>query len=530
MVTVVTIAAELRLFRLGSVPPPLADEVLAATDIRSLLSTGRHFTGARPEILTWITPTLDGRLVVAHLVEPTVGALRVISALFGIGTVALVILLGRELRHPLAGLAAGAALAVMPWHIYVSRVFFPASQYLFFTALAGLLLLSALRKGSLALSVGAAAAAAASIYLYPVALLSTPVLLTAVLVVRRRELRSFGFLNCLVAAEIAVYMLLPYMFARLRSSGPLSSNVNTVISGKLLWNQGSSIPSMLGRFFENWVSYFDPRFLFLRGDPNLAQSTHQMGAVGWALGALACVGIVAGLIRRRPVDRLLLLWTVLFPIGDAITAVDARSNSVRGITGAMVWALWAGVGAVELAALARRREVVVATFTFLAVGVQVALFADYYFGAYGRDHASVFEVGYDGVYPALAAHALTDVAVTFHGGYQRAEVLEHLTGHRVDVVKSILSCFDLPYEGLDQLAPAAVLVVRDDRSYETDPVCSPGSVVDRDEARLRKLERAAGGRWRVQLVTEYPNDEDGRRTAVFAVLRGSPHRSASPGG
>ena len=507
-------------------PPPLADEVLAATDIRSLLLSGRHFTGVKPEILSWITPALDGRLLVAQLVEPTVGALRLVSALFGIGTVALVIVLGRELRRPLVGLAAAGALAVMPWHIYVSRVYFPASQCLFFTALAILLLFVALRRRSLALALGAAAAAAASIYLYPVALVSTPALLGAVLVARRRELRHFGFLNYLVVAEIGAFLMLPYVFARLRASGPLLSNVNAVISAKLLWHQDLSITTMIGRFLESWISYFDPRFLLLRGDPNVAQSTQQVGALGWAIGALACVGIVAGVARRRPVDRFLLAWTVLFPIGDAITAVDAHSNGVRGVTGAMVWALWAGAGAAELTALAGRRAVAVAACSVLAVGAQVAVFSDYYFGAYGREHASAFEVGFDRVYPALVANDLTDVAVTFHGGYQRADVLEQLSRHRIDVVGSVLACYDLPYESLDQLAPAAVIVVRDDPSYESDPACRRGSVVDRDNSLLRKLERDARGRWRVRLVAEYAHDEEGRRTAIFAISPGQRPRPA----
>lgn len=525
---ILTVAAALRLFRLGSVPPPLADEVLAATDIRSLLSVGRHFTGATPEILSWITPALDGRLLIAQLMDPTVGVLRAVSALFGIGTVALVMVLGREFRRPLVGLAAAAALAVMPWHIYASRVYFPASEYLFCTALACLLLLVALRKGSLALALGAGATAAISIYLYPVALFSTPALLAAVIFVRRQELRRFGFFSYLIASEVGLYLLLPYALTRLRASGEVATEVNAVISAKLLWHQGLSLTTVVSRFVGNWASYFDPRFLFVSGDPNVAHSTQRVGQVGWAIAALACVGIFVAVVRRRPLDRLLVLWTILFPIGSAITAVDARANAVRGIAGALVWALWAAVGAAELATLARRRAPVVVAAGVLAVGVQTVLFLPDYFGSYGRRNASVFEVGYREVYPVLEANSLTGAPVTFHGGFRRADVLEYLSGQRVDVATSVLSCNDLPYKSLDQLAPSAVIVVRDDRSYENDPACSPGSVVERDTARLRMLERASGGRRRVELLAEYAIDEDGRRAAVFVVLtRGAP---ATPAG
>ena len=526
---VVTVAAEIRLFRLGSVPPPLADEVFAAADIRSLLDTGRHYTGAAPGLLSWITPALDGRLLLAQVVEPTVGALRVVSALFGIGTVGLVMILGRELRRPLIGLAAAAVLAVMPWHIYLSRIAFPASEYLFFTLLAALLLLAALRKRSLALALGAGAAATASVYLYPVALFTTPALLAAVVVVRRSDARRFGFINYLIASEVGLYLLLPYALSRLRASGEVATEVNAVISAKLLWHQGLPFTSVVSRFVGNWASYFDPRFLFASGDPNVAHSTQRVGQVGWAIAALACVGIAAAVVRRRPLDRLLMLWTLFFPIGSALTAVDARGNAVRGVTGALVWALWAAVGGAELARLARSRVAVVTAAGVLAVGVQTLLFLPDYFGSYGRRNASVFEVGYRQVYPALAARSLTGAPLTFHGGYRRAEVLEQLSGQRVEVTTSVLSCHDLPYVSLDQLAPSAVIVVRDDRSYENDPACSRGSVVERDAARLRSLERASGGRRRVELLAEYMIDEDDRRAAVFAVLTTGPSPPA-PGG
>lgn len=531
-VIIITVAAEVRLFRLGSVPPPLADEVFAATDIRSLLETGRHFTGAAPGLLSWIVPALDGRLLLAQMVEPTVPSLRVVSALFGIGTVGLVMILGRELRRPLIGLVAAGFLAVMPWHIYLSRIAFPASEYLFFTLLAALLLLAALRKRSLAMALGAGAAAAASVYLYPVALFTTPALLAAVVVVRRSDARRFGFLNYLIASEVGLYLLLPYAFSRLRASDEVATEVNAVISAKLLWHQGLPFTSVVSRFVGNWSSYFDPRFLFSSGDPNVAHSTQRVGQVGWAIATFACVGIVAAVARRRPLDRLLALWTILFPIGSAMTAMDARGNAVRGVIGALVWALWAAVGAGELANLARRRMAVVVAAGVLAVGVQMLLFLPDYFGSYGRRNASVFEVGYHQVYPALAARSLTGVPVTFHGGYRRADVLEHLSRQRVRVTTSVPSCHDLPYTSLDQLPPSAVIVVRDDRSYENDPACRRGSVVARDATRLRSLERASGGRRRVELLTEYVIDEDDRRAAVFAVLTTSspPRPSATPGG
>lgn len=530
LVAILLVAALARLFRLASVPPPLADEVIAAVDTRALIQKGEHFTGTPVSLLGRLTPILDGRYIALWLGGPSVEALRVIAAAFGVGTVALTSPLAHELRMPKrVGLVAAASLAVMPWHVYFSRIFFPASEYLFMTVLAAVTLLAALRKRSLSLGICSACAAAVSIYLYPVAFVTTPVLLGAVVVSRWRDVRSFGFLKALIICEVGLYLLFPYVIAHAQTADPLVANINGVINSKLLWNQGYPGTKALYQFLGNWASYFSPKFLFFRGDPNVAQSTQRVGQVGWAVAALGCAGLVAGLIRRRPGDKLLLAWTVLFPLGDAITSVDAVGNGVRGITGSMVWALWAGVGLLVLTERRHYSRSLLGVGAAAALLVQTVTFARYYFGPYGKDYGYAFEVGFDDVYPILAQRGLTPVPLIFHGGYQRDVILEYFSNYQLKPRSAVLSCHDLPYTTLEDMEPPVILVTRDDPSVTGLAGCVPGRVVQRDTTKLKSLaEIDREALWRVELVADFAHDTHGHRTAIFYVSGTSPGATTDP--
>src|SRR5690349_9665947 len=164
------IAAVLRVATVDSVPLPLSDEVFASVDVHSLVSSGEHLDGTRAGPLAYIVATLDGRLAAYAIDHARLVDLRLVAAAFGIATVGLVILLGKQLGDPRLGLIAAAALAIMPWHIYFSRIFCPASEYVFLTLLAIVLELQALRGRSLISAFGSALAAVATLYLYPVSI------------------------------------------------------------------------------------------------------------------------------------------------------------------------------------------------------------------------------------------------------------------------------------------------------------------------------------------------------------------------
>jgi hypothetical protein len=430
--------------------------------------------------------------------------------------------LGRELGDARIGVLSAGALAVMPWHIYYSRIFFPGSESLFLSLLAISLELSALRTRSALLGVAAAVAAAGSIYIYPVALVTTPLLMTAILAFRWRDLRQVNRLG--IVGLLAIFgsvLLLPYALGHIASNDPIVANINAVIAAKLIWNHGLAFPDAASLFVSSWRSYLTPRFIFLSGDPNVAQSIQRMGEVGWVLGSVGLVGLVVALFRRNRSDLLLLGLTALFPIADALTYFDANGNSLRALSGSAIWALWFAIGLLEVLRISQRsfRPAVIGV-AVIAVAVQTIFFVTYYFGAYSTDYAYAFETGYDRIYPTLSAHGLLKLPITFHAGYERDVMLEYFSQYRLFADTRPLACDDLPYNVVHYTVLSWVLIVREDRGFATVPGCVPQSqLIQRDETAMFNAPPLPGqGPRKLVLIAEFPNDPEGDYyTAIWYV-------------
>ena len=97
---------------------------------------------------------------------------------FGLGSVALMYLIGRELYGKSAGLIAAALLGLSPWHLVLSRSFLMDAQCLFFSLLCLLVGVLAIRKGSVKLtSVAGLVFAAAILTKFYAAFVLVPLLL-----------------------------------------------------------------------------------------------------------------------------------------------------------------------------------------------------------------------------------------------------------------------------------------------------------------------------------------------------------------
>lgn len=139
--------AGLRLWHLGGLPEGVwSDEVDSAQDaIRLLHMPFQPFapgnSGHNPSLYFY---AIAGVFKVAG---PSITAARVTSALFGMGGIVVVYLLGRLGGGPALGLIAAALIAVAPWSITFSRVAMPDIPVPAVTGLGYLFLLRALRDG-----------------------------------------------------------------------------------------------------------------------------------------------------------------------------------------------------------------------------------------------------------------------------------------------------------------------------------------------------------------------------------------------
>lgn len=524
---ILAVAAVLRFANLGQLPLPLSDEVFAAVDLHSLLATGRHLDGSPAGVLAYIVAAVDGRFV-SLLWGNDLFSLRAISATFGVLTVALLVVLGQELGDRSLGVIAAAVLAVMPWSIYFSRIFYPASEVAFLTCLALWLAMVALRKHSLLAGVASAIASVTAVYIYPVSIVSTPLLLLAVVSVRLRDTVAFGIYKALLILVVTVLLLAPYVISHVAITDATVANQNIVMAQQMIWSHGLSPSAIVDRFIQQWLAYLSAPFTILHGDPNVRWSIQMMGSVGWIAGTLGWIGIAIALGRHARTDMLLLVWLVFYPIADALTFFAATPNSVRGIMGSVVWSFFVATTIRQLfrmsnkrlrasASANRRLRVGALGAIVLGMSVQTLVFSAVYFGEYSTRYAYAFETGYAKIYPILRKNDLQSIPITLHAGYGRDAMLQFFSDYRLHSDEHVLACYDLPYNDLHFTELPRVFIVREDPDVQEAPGCIHDGLIQRDEAALLSVPAGPGQRARkLDVVAVFPDDGSGKYfTAVF---------------
>ncbi len=518
LIFLLLLGAFLRLFNLGSTPPPFVDEILNAIDIRSTIRTGRHYTGLPNDILGQITPFLDGRYFIHYSIGDSIGDYRLVSAVFGIATIYVVYLLGKELYDTTVALWAAASLALLPWAIYYSRIAFTASEYVFATSCSLLFLILALRSKSLFLGMSCAASAALSIYVYPVAIVSTPLLLGVVLVMLFKDVFRFPFRRAIAVIAFGVLLLLPYLWAHLSSRGhSATASLNQLVAGRLLWEQGLPLTTQFRTFISNWSSFITPRYLFFSGDPNVRQSIQSMGEVGWSTTLLGLWGIIVCIKRGSVSDRLILLWLVVYPVASSLTFQNAYANSVQGSTGELPWILLAAIGASAIVTTVRTNWRLIALgLTISSLVVQGTIFSIIYFGSYNDRFGYAFEPAseYDQVVSVIRDAGLQNVEITSHSGYLRNLVLEYFSDYKVNVTSWYSSCSPLPYDVINYTPSPRLFVVNEGTSYNGYSNCvSPTSIASSDIHSLQSVG------WHLRILADYPNSPGSayRTVVIFAT-------------
>jgi 4-amino-4-deoxy-L-arabinose transferase-like glycosyltransferase len=375
------LAAIFRLARLDEVPPGLyCDEASTGYDAYSLLKTGRDQYGVRLPLFARSFGDYNEAtyryltIPFVALLGPTEIAVRLPAALVGILTVGLVWLLGRELLDRRTALAAALLLAISPWHVQFSRVGFRGILFPFGVCFGMLLFFRGLRSPRALVAAGAVFAGA--LHTYSPARLFVPLLVGILAVLYRREVRAAGRPALLAAGVfgLGLAVLAPHW---------LSEEGMARAEYELRFGPGE--------IARNYVSYFDPRFLFLDGDPLIRQNPRGVALLHLFEIATVAAGLVA-LARRRDRTSLLLgLWILLYPFPGAITA---WAHSIRGLTGAPLFALISALGIVRFLDLfSGRGRAVTAGVAGAVVLASAVHYARVYFIRYPLDSYRDWQYG-----------------------------------------------------------------------------------------------------------------------------------------
>ncbi len=307
-------AAALRLLNLGQLPPGLyLDEVLYGLDAYSIINTGKdiygHFLPLAFQSSGYYPPLFTYLLAPLFLIFPlTAWVVRLPAALSGILTIFLTYLLAKQLfnymphatRHKLAALAA-LLLAVLPWHIHLSRVAFLGNFGILFLVLATYLFL----RGHTLFSLIIFALSTHVHYSYK---LLAPVLFFILFLLYRLRLNFLSYLIILIT---------------------LITHLLSIRYYNALFRVNELSLADLPQIVHQYLAAFSPQFLFLTGDPYPLLNPESQGQLPWVFIPLLILGFYQLKNVSLKPTLIILSWLLLAPLPSALAGqgIHAVRNS-----------------------------------------------------------------------------------------------------------------------------------------------------------------------------------------------------------
>jgi 4-amino-4-deoxy-L-arabinose transferase-like glycosyltransferase len=293
-------------------------------------------------------------------------AVRFPSAFFGALTVLLTYFLARELfydnkRRKLIGISASLFLAVSPWHIQLSRAAYEANIATFFTVLGLLMFFIARRKYSY-LYLLSSLSFVLAFYSFNAHRIFIPTLAILLFFVYRKQI----FLNLkkiILAILVGIILLVPFLLyfrtpeSRLRfTEVNIFSDISVIEQSNHLQQIDGN--SLVGRIFDNrrvlyglsfvkhYFDFFNPTYLFFRGDGNPRFSTQDNGELYLYMLPLIISGIYFVIKEDKNNRYFLLGWFLLAPVAAA-TARETP-HALRSETFIPLYEILAAYGLVKI--------------------------------------------------------------------------------------------------------------------------------------------------------------------------------------
>lgn len=290
----------------------------------------------------------------------TVWGVKMVSILAGLGFVWLIYLIGKELSGKVSvGLWSAGLMAITPWAIQLSRQGLESHLALFWLGLGMYLLLKAKRQKKPWMFVLAGVSMGLTFWSYVayrlLIVLLVPLLVWWIGVRERGQWMRFG-----LALFATILPLLGTMFsgsglARARQislfadpgivSGVVDKRgycylINERLTPvcKLFFNKGTEVGVKLAG---NYVSFFSPEYLFVRGDKNLYLNNPDFGEFLWVFAPLLLIGF-SQLKRFSGKNRVLIIGLLL--LAPVPAALSGTAQMVRSSAMLLPFGLLLGLG------------------------------------------------------------------------------------------------------------------------------------------------------------------------------------------
>ncbi len=401
IIPIIVLSFILRVFNLDRVPPGFwFDEASFSYSAYSVLETGRDEFGQflplafksfgqynAPLIFYWLVPFIK-------LFGLSVFTVRFSMAVLGVLTTLGVFLLGKELsKKTEIGLAAAFFFAVSPFSLQFNRMVHENNLLVCLLVFGSFFFLKGLEKGRDFLL--SALLLVMTFYTYLAARVFTPLFLILLVFVFKKEILSkkkeffmagAGFFILLI--PFLWFLTTPAAWPRTEQTSLFSDpgiilRINEArgkygnpIFGRIIHNKITGFSQAL---LGNYLSHFNPRYLFLEGDPVKIYKTPGVGVMHFWEFILFLLGVYFLLKREyRRIGVFLLGWFLLAFLPASLTRfVPSSSRSFQAspaislISGFGLWFVWQKVSHLKYKGI-----------IFVLGGIFFVLNMAYYFNQY----------------------------------------------------------------------------------------------------------------------------------------------------
>ncbi|OGM22633.1 hypothetical protein A2691_00565 [Candidatus Woesebacteria bacterium RIFCSPHIGHO2_01_FULL_39_23] len=414
LILIILLAFSLRIYQIDNTPPSLNwDEVSLGYNAYSILQTGRDEWGV--SFPTIFRAYGDYKLpAYVYLSIPGIAvfglnefAVRLPSVIAGTLSVLFTYLLVNELfRNKNQSLATLSAflMAIEPWSLFTSRIALEADVAAFFVISGTYFFLKGLRTVNYLLF--APLFFGLSVWSYNSARVFTPLFVFSLILVFRKDLLRLYLRNKLIiicSLFIAILLFVPmfwqlthpvgqarYGEVEILDSGAIAK-INEARSNGCPRIQCNKVTFFVSEFAKNYVSHFNPSFLFFAGGSNYQFSIPNLGIMHLVNLPFFYLGIVLLLTRlyKYKYAKLILFWLILAPIPSSLTR--EAPHVLRSIVILPVPMILSSIGINFL--VTRLRPVLFIAYCLLLF-ISLESYFGVYFGKYRSEYSWSWQYGY----------------------------------------------------------------------------------------------------------------------------------------
>ncbi|RJR28779.1 phospholipid carrier-dependent glycosyltransferase [Candidatus Microgenomates bacterium] len=305
-------------------------------------------------------------------------------------------------------------VAVSPWSLFVSRAAFEANMAISLTVAGVCLAFRGLerKKGSFAL---AALLFGLSVWTYNSARIFSPVILLSFVVMYFGQIKILYSKNrkeIWISAGVLILFFLPMFAQLLGSSGQAryqklaiinEGSVSEVVAkrqeselhpvaSRLMYNKYTFF---VQNFLANYISYFDPEFLFLNGGDHYQFSVPGAGLLFFVYTPFFYYGLFYVFRRARKDKHMLFvgMWTLVYPVAGSI--VTGAPHVLRGLTFLPIPMIMISVGiAGALRIITNKHRKYAEALVYVSIALCAIGYLNTYFTSYAKEYSWAWQYGY----------------------------------------------------------------------------------------------------------------------------------------